>query len=220
MPYFLHKFLKVSLSPSLYGTVMEPLHVGLLFWLLFLLFLRALIFVFILLMAQIGYLHSTKASWICFCSSSNNSWLEHMSLALCSNDLITLYLLDTAWWLSHFRYWLVSVGFLYTFVCRLPSLFGVIRVSRNGMDPSSLVFSTVNLMWLSREFKWWKNSSLYDVSRMTKVSSTNLFHRLGGCGADSRACSSKCSIRCWLLWGFRGCPLLPLPFAGNIDPGT
>ena len=32
---FLHKFLKVSLSPSLYGTVMESLHVGLLFWLLF-----------------------------------------------------------------------------------------------------------------------------------------------------------------------------------------
>ena len=104
---FLHKFLKVSLSPSLYGTVIEPLHVGLLFWLLFLLFLGALIFVFILLMAHIGYLHGTKASWICFCSSSNNSWMEHMSLALCSNELITLYLLDMAWWLSHLRYWLV-----------------------------------------------------------------------------------------------------------------
>ena len=93
---------------------MELLHVGLLSWLLFLLFLGALVFVFILLMAHIGYSHSDKASWICFCSSSNSSWLEHMSLALCSNELITLYLLDMAWWLSHLRYWLVWVGFLYT----------------------------------------------------------------------------------------------------------
>ena len=96
MPYFLHKFLKVSLSPSLYGTVMEPLHMGLLSWFLFLLFLGALIFVFILLMAHIGYWHAVNASWICFSSSSNSSWLEHMSLALCSNELITLYLFDMA----------------------------------------------------------------------------------------------------------------------------
>ena len=153
MPYLLHRFLNVSLSPSWYVTVMELLHVGLLFWLLFLLFLGAFTLVFILLMAHIGYLHNVNASWICCCSSCNSSWFEHMSLALWSNELITLYLLDMAWWLSHLRYWLVWVGFLNTFVCRLPSLFGVINVSRNGMDPSSLVFSTVNLMWLSREFK-------------------------------------------------------------------
>ena len=133
MPYLLHKFLNASLSPSLYGTVMELLHVGLLPWLLFLLFLGALVFVFILFMAHIGYLYSIKASCICFCSCSNNSWLEHMFLGLCSKELITLYLLDMAWWLSHFRYWLVWVGFLYTFVCRLPSLLGVIKLSKNGI---------------------------------------------------------------------------------------
>ena len=75
-----------------------------------------------------------------------------MSLALCSNELITLFLLDMAWWLSHLRYWFVCGGFLYTLVCRLPSLFGVTSVSKNGMDPSALVFSAVNLMLLSRQF--------------------------------------------------------------------
>ena len=161
MPYLLHMFLNASLSPSLYGTEMELLHVGLLLWLLFLLCLGALILVFILFIAHIGYLQSDKASCICFCSCFNNSWLEHMFLALCSNELITLYLFDMAWWLSHFRYKLVWVGFLYTLVCRLPSCFGVIKLSKKGMDPSSLVSSTVNLMWLSTVFMWWKNSSLY-----------------------------------------------------------
>ena len=71
-----------------------------------------------------------------------------------------------------------------------------------------LMFSVVNLMWLPREFIWWKNSSFYDVSRMTKVSSTYLFHRLGGYGADSRACFSKCSIKMLATMGLKGLPIV------------
>ena len=56
------------------------------------------------IMAHAGYLQVCNASCICFCSSSSNCLLEHMSLALCNNELITLYLLDMEWWLSHWRY--------------------------------------------------------------------------------------------------------------------
>ena len=47
------------------------------------------------------------------------------------------------------------------------------------MDPSASVVSAVNFMLSPNELICWKNSSLYCSSRMTKVSSTNLFHRLG-----------------------------------------
>ena len=83
------------------------------------------------------------------------------------------------------------MGFLYTVVARLLSLCGVTKVSRKGIDPSALVVSAVNLMLGSIEFKCWKNSSLYCSSCMTKVSSTYLFHRLGGCGAVSKASFSN-----------------------------
>ena len=56
-----------------------------------------LVLTFILLIAHAGYLQDVKALWICICSSSNRSWLEHISLAPCSNELITLYLFDMAW---------------------------------------------------------------------------------------------------------------------------
>ena len=72
-------------------------------------------------------------------------------------------------------------------VDKLPSPFDVTKVSRKGNDPSALVFSAVNCIFSSIPFICWKNSSLCVVSRMTKVSSTNLFQRLGGCGAVSRA---------------------------------
>ena len=71
-------------------------------------------------------------------------------------------------------------GFLYMEVDRLPSSFTVTRVSKKGSDPSALVFSAVNWIFSSIPFKCWKNSSLYAVFRMTKVSSTYLFKRLGG----------------------------------------
>ena len=108
------------------------------------------------------------------------SWLEQMMFALCIKEFITLYLLAIEWWLSHCKYWFVWVGFLYMKVDKLPSSSTATKVSRKGSDPSALVFSAVNWIFSSIPFKCWKNSSLYAVSRMTKVSSTNLFQRLGG----------------------------------------
>ena len=78
------------------------------FLLLLLLFVfGVLVFSFILLMAQSGYLHIDRALCICVCSSSNRCWLEQMFLALCNCELMMLYLLDMAWWLLHCRYGLV-----------------------------------------------------------------------------------------------------------------
>ena len=50
----------------------------------------------------------------------------------------TLYLDRIVWWLSHCRYKSVWVVFLNTDVFRLPSSSGVTRMSRKGIDPSSL----------------------------------------------------------------------------------
>ena len=75
------------------------------------------------------------------------------------------------------------------------------------MDPSAFDVSAVNFMLVSNEFIWWKNSSLYLASRMTKVSSTNLFHRLGECGAVSRASFSNCSIKMLATMGLSGLPI-------------
>ena len=77
-------------------------------------------------------------------------------------------------------------------------------VSRKGMDPSALVVSAVNFIFSSIELMWLKNSSLCCASKMTKVSSTNLFHRLEGCGADSRASISNFSIKMWATMGLSG----------------
>ena len=81
------------------------------------------------------------------------------------------------------------------------------RVSRKGNDPSALVFSTVNCIFCSMPFICWKNSSLYVVSRMTNVSSTYLFQRVGGCGAVSRALVSKCSMYILAIMGLSGDPI-------------
>ena len=109
MPYFLQVFFTLSLNPSLYDTVICPLLVLLLS--LFLLDLGVLILTFVLFMAQLRYLHITRALCICCCSSSICCWLEHMCLALCKRVLMILYLFAMAWWLSHCKYWLVWVGF-------------------------------------------------------------------------------------------------------------
>ena len=70
----------------------------------FLLVLGVLVFSFILLIAQSGYLHIDGALCKFVCSSSNRCWLEQMCFALCSSELMMLYLLDMAWWLFHCRY--------------------------------------------------------------------------------------------------------------------
>ena len=106
MPYLLQMFLKLSLRPLLYGTVMTLLLMVLVLvpLLLFLAVLEVLFFNFILLMAHAGYLQADKTLFTCVCSSSSWSWLVQISLALCNSELITSYLLDMAWWLSHCKY--------------------------------------------------------------------------------------------------------------------
>ena len=158
MPYFLPMFLEPSLSLLLHGTVMEILLMllFLLVWVLFLLDFGVLFFNFILFMAYEGYLHAVNALSMYVNSSSNWSWLEQMFFALCINELITLYLLAMAWWLSHCKYWLVWVGFLYMEVGKLPSPLTVTKVSRKGNDPSALVFSAVNCIFSSMAFICWK----------------------------------------------------------------
>ena len=108
-----------------------------------------------LLMAHFGYLHFIRTSSRCCISSLSSLGVEHTTLSLCVRVLITLYLYDRLWWLSHCSYKSVWVGFLYTFV-RVPSAWGVIIVSRNGMEPSGLVSSAVNMMEGSTELMFCK----------------------------------------------------------------
>ena len=111
MPYFFPMFLIVSLRPSSYGTVIWAL-VFVWMFLLFCLVFGASIFNFILLIVQFGYLHAVRAFCMCVCSSSSNLLLEQMIFALCRSVLMILNLLFMAWWLSHYKYWFVWVGFL------------------------------------------------------------------------------------------------------------
>ena len=69
----------------------------------------------------------------------------------------------------------VWVLFLYTDVSSLPSLSGLIKMSRKGSDPSGPGSSVVNWILLSTELMWVRNSSLWAFFKMTKVSSTNLW---------------------------------------------
>ena len=73
-----------------------------------------------------------------------------------------------------------EVGFLYTVMDSVPSASGLTMVSKNGMDPSSLLSSTVNLMAGSTLFMCWRKPCLLKSLWMTKVSSTNLCQNLGG----------------------------------------
>ena len=121
-------------------------------------------------MAHLWYLHLVRTSWGCSLSSS---WeLEHTALVLCVRVLITLYVQARLWYLSHWKYKSVWVGFLYTLVVRVPSCCGVTSASSNSMEPSGLVSSVVNMMEGSTEIMCCKNTSLCDCSSMKKVSST------------------------------------------------
>ena len=104
-------------------------------------------------------------------------------LALWERVLMALNFAERWWWLSHCRYWSVCVGFLYTVMDRLPSTSGLTMVSKKGMDPSSLLSSTVNLMAGSTQLMCWRKSCLVTSLWMTKVSSTNLYQNLGGGGS-------------------------------------
>ena len=107
--------------------------------------LRVLSFLFFTLFrAQVGYLFSVNTFHRCSSSSFSSCWFEHTALAVLCKVFTTLYLAAIVWWLSHCRYKSVWVGFLYTFVLKLPSELGVTRVSKKGMDPSLLLSSMGN----------------------------------------------------------------------------
>ena len=96
--------------------------------------------------AHLGYLHLVRAflRWSFSCWS--NSGLLHTVLALWERVWMTLNLAERWWWLSHCKYWSVCVGFPYTVMDSVPSASGLTTVSKKGMDPSSLLSSTLNLM--------------------------------------------------------------------------
>ena len=74
------------------------------------------------------------------------------------------------------------VGFQNTDILRLPSSLGVTKMSRNGIDPSSLTSSQVNLMFWWMELRCCRKLFLSSFFIMVNVSSTNLFHNVGGVG--------------------------------------
>ena len=129
--------------------------------------------------AHWGYLHWVRAFLRCSFSCLSNSGLLHTVLALWERVLITLNLAERLWWLSHCRYWSVWVGFLYTVMDRPPFSSGFTMVPKKGMEPSSLLSSTVNFIIGLTLLICWRKSCL-----LTNVSSTNLHQNLGvGCSA-------------------------------------
>ena len=94
------------------------------------------IFVLDLLMAQLGYMHLTKASIRCCYSFRKSSGLVQTVLALWVSVPMTLYLVDRLWWV----YPTASIGqygwgLWYTVMERELSASGVTKVSRKGMAP-------------------------------------------------------------------------------------
>ena len=133
-----------------------------------------LVLIFILLRAHAGYLHFVSALYRLYFSCCSSCGFEQMVWTLWCWVPITLYLDGIVWWLSHCKYMSVWVGFLYTVVLRLPSSFGIISISKKGMDPSSLWSSLVNCMCSAMELMCSKNSLLCDDLILVKVSSTYL----------------------------------------------
>ena len=101
----------------------------------------------------------------------------------------------------------VCMGFLYTAMDREPSTSGLTIVSKKGMEPSSLLSSTVNLMAGSTLFMCWRKPCLLASLWMTKVSSTCLHQNLGGWGAVLRAFCSKYSMYKLATMGLTGEPM-------------
>ena len=127
--------------------------------------------------AHVGYLHLVSACFRCSSSFLNSSGVEQMVFALCCSESTILYLDETVWLLSHWRYRSVCVGFLYTVVFRLPSSSGIIRISKKSMEPSSPASSLVNWMCSSMLFRCSRKLVFWDDWRMVKVSSTNLLQK-------------------------------------------
>ena len=135
IPHFLQMFLKLSLIPWEYGTTIW--HIFLCNdWCFFLLVLSCRCFCLwrIFCIAHLGYLQPLRTFSRCSNSLLMNSSVEHKVLALCVRVLIMLYLEAKLWLLSNWRYCSVWVGFLYTFVVKVPSALGVIKRSKMGWN--------------------------------------------------------------------------------------
>ena len=131
-------------------------------------------------MAQLGYLHLTKASLRCCNSFWKSSGLVQTVLALWVSVPMTLYLVDRLWWLSHYKYWSVWVDLWYTVMESELSPSGITKVSRKGMAPFPWLPSTVNLIAGSKLLVCSRNACLWTCCWMTKVSSIYLNQCLGG----------------------------------------
>ena len=94
---------------------------------------------FTLSKAHLGYLQLVSAFLRCSISFWRRSGLLQTVLALWVRVLITLYLAERWWWLSHCQYWSMCVGFLYTVMDNLPSVSGFTMVSRKGMAGTILL---------------------------------------------------------------------------------
>ena len=103
------------------------------------------------------------------------------------------------WWLFHCRYKSVWVGFLNTDVLRLPSSLGVTRMSRNGIDPSSLTSSQENFMFWWMEFRCCRKLLLFSFFIIVKVSSTYLFQSDGGVSDVWMVWTSRSSMKNLLM---------------------
>ena len=75
------------------------------------------------------------------------------------------------------------------------------------MDPSSLVSSQVNCIFGLMEFRCSRKLSLLFFLMIVKVSSTNLFHRIGGVVEVLMACFSNSSINRFATSGLIGEPI-------------
>ena len=128
----------------------------------------------------LGYLHLVRAFLRCSFSCLSNSGLLHTVWTLREGVLIMLHLAERLWWLSHCKYWSVWVGFLYTVMDRPPFSSGFTMVSKKGMEPSSLLSSTVNFMAGSTLLMCWRKPCLLTSLLMTKMSSSYLCQNLGG----------------------------------------
>ena len=84
----------------------------------------------------------------------------------------------------------------------------VTLVSTNGIEPSVPGSSTVNCMLGSCELTWCSSCVLFSALWITRVSSTNLTKRCGGCGAVLRAFTSNSSMNRLALRGLMGEPML------------
>ena len=106
--------------------------------------------------AHLGYLQWVSTFLRCSISFWSSLGLLQTVFALWVRVFITLNLAESWWWLSHCRYCSIWVGFLYTVIDSLPSASGLTMVSKKGIAPSSLLFSTVNFMARSTLLMSWR----------------------------------------------------------------